>query len=309
MRITPLNRLKILQVQIAKNKVLFFMTLAIMAWYGLFRYVPYYWNLIAFKDFKWALGFADSPWVGLDNFRRLMTDPEFLRVLRNTLLISGGKILFGFPFPIILALFLNEVFHAGYRKTVQTVTFVPFFISWVIYASIMYAILSPSVGMLNVLIMRLGGSSIYFLASEQWFRPVLVISEITKNSGYFTVLYMAALASVDSEIYEASICDGANLFQRIWHINIPGIASVITILFIIRLGQLLVVGFEQVYILYNPMVYSVGDVIETFSYRQGILGGRFSYTTAVGLFGSTIGFTLVLGSNWILKKLTGYGLW
>ena len=185
----------------------------------------------------------------------------------------------------------------------------PFFISWVIYASILFAVLSPSVGMLNVLISRLGGEPIYFLASEKWFRPILVISDITKQSGYFTVIYMAALAGVDEEIFEAAICDGANLFQRIWHITLPGIAPVITILFILRLGQLLTVGFEQVYILYSPMVYDVGDVIETFNYRQGILGGRFSYTTALGLFKSSIGFVLVITSNWVLKKLTGYGLW
>jgi putative aldouronate transport system permease protein len=295
--------------QLVKNRVLFLMALAVMFWYAIFRYIPYYWNLIAFKDYSYAEGFWGSPWVGLANFRALFRDPLFLRVLRNTLMISGMKIVFGFPFPILLALFLNEVFSRAYQKTIQTITFVPFFISWVIYASIMYSLLSPSVGMLNVLIARLGGKEIYFLANESWFRPILVMSEITKNSGYFTVIYMAALAGVDQEIYEAAICDGASLFQRIWHVTLPGIASVITILFIIRLGQLLIVGFEQVYILYSPMVYDVGDVIETFNYRQGILGGRFAYTTALGLFKSSIGFVLVLISNKVLKKLTGYGLW
>ena len=285
------------------------MALSILVWYAIFRYIPYYWNLIAFKDYQYALGFAGSPWVGFKNFQALFTDPLFFRVFRNTLIISGLKIAVGFPFPIILAIFLNEVFSQVYKKTIQTITFVPFFISWVIYASIMFSILSPSVGMLNILIEKLGAKPIYFLASEKWFRPILVISDITKNSGYFTVIYMAALAGVDEEIYEAAICDGANLFQRIWHITIPGIAPVITILFILRLGQLLTVGFEQVYILYSPMVYDVGDVIETFNYRQGILGGRFAYTTALGLFKSSIGFFLVITSNWVLKKLTGYGLW
>jgi putative aldouronate transport system permease protein len=306
---TILTRLDSFRKKFIKNKFLFFMALAVMIWYAIFRYVPYYWNLIAFKDFSYAKGFWDSPWIGLGNFRALFVDPLFLRVLRNTLVISGMKILIGFPFPILLAIFLNEVFSKAYRKTIQTITFVPFFISWVIYASIMYTLLSPSVGMINVLLKWLGGEGIYFLASEAWFRPILVASEITKNSGYFTVIYMAALAGVDQEIYEAAICDGANLFQRIWHITLPGIASVITILFILRLGQLLTVGFEQVYILYSPMVYDVGDVIETFNYRQGILGGRFAYTTALGLFKSAIGFVLVLVSNSVLKKLTGYGLW
>ncbi len=285
------------------------MALSVLAWYAIFRYIPYYWNLIAFKDYQYSLGFAGSPWVGFDNFRALFRDPLFLRVFRNTLVISGLKIAIGFPFPIILAIFLNEVFSSTFKKTIQTITFVPFFISWVIYASILFSVLSPSVGMLNVLISRLGGEPIYFLASEKWFRPILVISDITKQSGYFTVIYMAALAGVDEEIFEAAICDGANLLQRIWHITIPGIAPVITILFILRLGQLLTVGFEQVYILYSPMVYDVGDVIETFNYRQGILGGRFSYTTALGLFKSSIGFVLVITSNWVLKKLTGHGLW
>jgi putative aldouronate transport system permease protein len=303
------TRLSAFGKQLLKNRMLFFMALAVMVWYGIFRYIPYYWNLIAFKDYSYAKGFWDSPWVGLANFRALFVDPMFLRVLRNTLVISGLKILIGFPFPILLAIFLNEVFSRVFQKTVQTITFVPFFISWVIYASIMYTILSPTSGMLNVVIERLGGKSIYFLASEAWFRPILVISEITKNSGYFTVIYMAALAGVDQEMYEAAICDGANLFQRILHVTLPGIASVVVILFIIRLGQLLIVGFEQVYILYSPMVYDVGDVIETFNYRQGILGGRFAYTTAVGLFKSSIGFVLVVISNAVLKKLTDYGLW
>ncbi len=285
------------------------MALSILVWYAVFRYIPYYWNLIAFKDYQYGLGFAKSPWIGFQNFKALFQDPLFFRVFRNTLVISGLKIAIGFPFPIILAIFLNEVFSRVFKKTIQTITFVPFFISWVIYASILFAILSPSVGMLNVLISRLGGEPIYFLASEKWFRPILVISDITKQSGYFTVIYMAALAGVDEEIYEAAICDGANLFQRIWHITLPGIAPVITILFILRLGQLLTVGFEQVYILYSPMVYDVGDVIETFNYRQGILGGRFSYTTALGLFKSSIGFVLVIVSNWVLKKITGHGLW
>jgi len=303
------TRLSSFGKQLFKNRLLVFMALAVMVWYGIFRYIPYYWNLIAFKDYSYAKGFWDSPWVGFANFRALFVDPMFLRVLRNTLVISGLKILIGFPFPILLAIFLNEVFSRIFQKTIQTITFVPFFISWVIYASIMYTILSPTSGMLNVVIKWLGGKSIYFLASEQWFRPILVISEITKNSGYFTVIYMAALAGVDQEMYEAAICDGANLFQRIWHVTLPGIASVVVILFIIRLGRLLIVGFEQVYILYSPMVYDVGDVIETFNYRQGILGGRFAYTTAVGLFKSTIGFFLVLTSNWVLKKLTDHGLW
>ena len=295
--------------QVRKNRLLFLMATAVLVWYAVFRYVPYWWNIIAFKDFQWGLGFQNSPWIGLGNFRALFRDPEFYKVLRNTLVISGLKLAVSFPFPILLAILLNEVFHAAFRKTVQTVIFIPFFISWVIYASILSAILSPSSGMLNFLISSLGGKPIYFLASETWFRAILVVSDLLKNSGYYTVIYMAALAGVDEEVYEAAICDGANLFQRIRHITLPGIAPVITILFILKLGQILTVDFEQVYILYNPMVYSVGDVIDTFNYRQGIQGGRFSYTTALGLFNSTIGFIMVLSSNWVLQKLTDNGLW
>jgi putative aldouronate transport system permease protein len=302
-------RLQALARQIRKNRFLFLMTLVILAWYALFRYVPYWWNVIAFKDFQWGLGFGESPWIGLGNFRALFKDPEFLKVLRNTVVISGMKLLVSFPFPILLAILLNEVLSAAFRKTIQTITFIPFFISWVIYASILFSLLSPSAGMLNFLLKALGLKPIYFLASPAWFRPILVVSDLLKNSGYYTVIYMAALAGVDVEIYEASICDGANLFQRIRHITLPGIAPVITILFILKLGQVLTVDFEQVYILYNPMVYEVGDVIDTFNYRQGIQGGRFSYTTALGLFNSTIGFIMVLSSNWILKRLTDNGLW
>ena len=173
----------------------------------------------------------------------------------------------------------------------------------------MVAMLSPTTGLFNVFLNWLNKESIYFLASDKWFRSILVISEITKNSGYFTVLFMAALAGVDPQIYEASIVDGANLFQRIWHINLPGIASVVAVIFIVRLGQLFMVGFEQVYALYNPMVYSVGDIIETFVYRQGIIGGRFGYTTAVNLFGTMIGFILVVITNTISKRISSHGLW
>jgi len=303
------TRFQLFARQVRRNRLLFFMALAILVWYALFRYVPYWWNVIAFKDFQWGLGFWKSPWIGLGNFRALFKDPEFVKVLRNTVVISGMKLLVSFPFPILLAVLLNEVFSAAFRKTIQTITFIPFFISWVIYASILFSLLSPSAGMLNFLIKALGGKPIYFLASPPWFRPILVVSDLLKNSGYYAVIYMAALAGVDEEIYEASICDGANLFQRIRHITLPGIAPVITILFILKLGQVLTVDFEQVYILYNPMVYEVGDVIDTFNYRQGIQGGRFSYTTALGLFNSTIGFCMVLASNWVLKKLTDNGLW
>lgn len=303
------SRLQAFARQVRRNRTLFLMTLAILVWYVLFRYVPYWWNVIAFKDFQWGLGFSRSPWIGLGNFRALFKDPEFLKVLRNTVVISGMKLLVSFPFPILLAILLNEVLSAAFRKTIQTITFIPFFISWVIYASILFSLLSPSAGMLNFLLKALGMKPIYFLASPAWFRPILVVSDLLKNSGYYTVIYMAALAGVDEEIYEASICDGANLFQRIRHITLPGIAPVITILFILKLGQVLTVDFEQVYILYNPMVYDVGDVIDTFNYRQGIQGGRFSYTTALGLFNSTIGFLMVLSSNWVLKKLTDNGLW
>jgi putative aldouronate transport system permease protein len=303
------SRFQVFARQVRRNRFLFLMAAAILVWYAVFRYVPYWWNIIAFKDFQWGLGFWRSPWIGLGNFRALFKDPEFLKVLRNTVVISGMKLLVSFPFPILLAILLNEVFSAAFRKTIQTITFIPFFISWVIYASILSSLLSPSAGMLNFMLKALGAKPIYFLASPHWFRPILVVSDLMKNSGYYTVIYMAALAGVDEEIYEASICDGANLFQRIRHITLPGIAPVITILFILKLGQVLTVDFEQVYILYNPMVYDGGDVIDTFNYRQGIQGGRFSYTTALGLFNSTIGFIMVLSSNWILKKLTDYGLW
>jgi len=306
---TALDRFNDMRRHLRKNRVLFFMALSIIVWFLIFRYIPYYWNLIAFKDYQYGLGFLKSPWVGLDNFRALFKDPFFFRVVRNTVVIGGLKLLFGFPIPIILAIFLNETFSKDFKKTIQTIVFIPFFISWVIYASIMFSILSPTVGMLNILISKMGVAPIYFLADKQWFRPMLIISDVLKNSGYYTVIYVAALSGVDVELYEASICDGANLFQRIRHITLPGIASVITVLFIIQLGQILNVSFEQVYILYNPSVYEVGDVIETFNFRQGILAGRFSFTTALGLVKSVIGFALVLMSNRILKRLTDHGLW
>jgi putative aldouronate transport system permease protein len=292
-----------------KNKMLFFMALSMMVWYVIFHFIPYYWNLIAFKEYSYKLGFLKSPWVGLKYFKMMFDDPEFFKILRNTLIISIQKILFAFPAPRVLALMLNEIFSNAFKKTFQTAIFIPYFISWVIYASILITLLSPYNGLLNVWIKKMGGDPIYFLARRDYFRPILVISEILKSSGYGTVIYLAALAGIDVQLYEAAVCDGANVFRRIWHITLPGILPTFSILFILRLGSLLRVGFEQIYVLYNPFVYEVADVFDTFVYRQGIVGARFSYSTALGIFNSLIGLILVFSSNKIVKKITKTGLW
>nr|WP_242698197.1 ABC transporter permease subunit [Bacillus sp. SD088] len=275
----------------------------------LFKYLPMWGVIIAFQDYSVFGGLLESTWVGLQHFNHMFQDREFYQVLWNTFIISFYKLLWGFPGPIVLAILLNEIRNMGYKRAIQTLAYLPHFLSWVIVGGILINILSPSTGIVNEVIKFLGMNPILFLADTSWFRSVLVASDIWKEIGWGAIIYLAALAGVDPQLYEAATVDGANKWKQLWYVTIPALLPTIAILFVLRLGNVLDVGFEQIFVLYNPVVYEVADVIETYVYRAGIEQAQFSYTTAVGLFKSVIALVLVYLANKAAKKMGQEGIW
>jgi len=259
--------------------------------------------IIAFKDFKIFKGIIGSPWVGLENFQRLFESAKFYIVMRNTFLISIYKIMFGFPVPILLAILINEVKGGLFRRSVQTIVYLPHFISWVVTAGLVVSFLSPSDGFINAIIKSMGRDPVFFMAEPAYFRSILVISDIWKEMGWNAIIYLAALASIPQDMYEAAIIDGSNRIQRIIYISVPGIMPTIVIMLLLRMGGILNAGFEQVFSMYNSAVYDVADIIDTYVYRVGIIETKFGFSTAVGLFKSVIACALVLTSNWFAKKV------
>lgn len=293
-----------------RNKWLYILLIPGMLYILIFRYIPMYGIIIAFKEFDLVKGIWNSPWIGLENFKYLLSFPDFYDIFKNSILISIYRLAWGFPAPILLALMLNEVRNQKYKKLVQTVVYLPHFISWVVIAGMIYNILSPTGGLLNYIIVDIfGGDAVAFLQQPLYFRSIIVISDIWKEAGWGTIIYLAAMSSIDSEIYEAAKIDGAGRIQRIWHITIPGIMTTVVVLLILRMGSVLRNGFEQIFMLYNPLVYEVADVFETFTYRVGMIDGRFSFATAVGVFQSIVGLLLIYASNRLAKKYGDGGLW
>ncbi|WP_168120035.1 ABC transporter permease subunit [Paenibacillus sp. HB172176] len=275
----------------------------------LFRYVPLWGILIAFQDYSPFAGMKGSDWVGLKHFNAMFHDAEFAKLLKNTFLISIYKIVWGFPGPILLALMLNEVRRTLFKRWFQTLVYLPHFLSWIIIGGILFNLLSPSTGVINDVLKAFGMEPILFLASPEWFRTILVASDLWKEIGWGTIIYLAALSSVDPQLYEAAIMDGANKWKQTIYITLPSIMGTIVILFLLRLGNILEVGFEQIFVLYNPLVYDVADVFETYIYREGITRGNFSYTTAIGLFQNVVGLLLVVLANQASKKAGQDGIW
>jgi putative aldouronate transport system permease protein len=265
--------------------------------------------VIAFKDYNLYEGIAGSPWVGFKHFIRLFSSRDFFRVVRNTFLLNLYSLAAGFPVPIILALMLNEVRSIRLKKTIQLTIYLPHFVSWVIMGGIITSILSPSTGIVNTIIRGISGKEIFFLGSEAWWPIVFVVSGIWKEAGWGTIIYLAAISTINPEMYESAIIDGASKIQQILYITIPGITMTISILLILRLGNMLEIGFEQVFMLQNLAVMDVSDVISTYIYRQGIQGFRYSYTTALGIFKSIIGFLLIWTANKVTNKISGTGIW
>ncbi len=278
-------------------------------WYLLFQYYPMYGVIIAFKNYRILKGIVGSPWVGLENFERLFRTPQFLQVLRNTLLISFYKLLWGFPAPILLALLLNEVANLRFKRVVQTISYVPHFISWVVIGGIVRQLLSPTGGIVNFALGLLGVKPINFMIEPEYFRSIVVVSNIWKNAGWGSIIYLASISSIDPQLYEAAVMDGAGRFRQAVSITLPSLASVTVILFLLRIGAIMNAGFEEIFNLYNPVVYSVADIIDTYVYRVGLIDFDYSYSTAIGLFKNVLGLSLLVTTNTVTKRFSEYGVW
>lgn len=270
----------------------------------IFHYMPLYGIQIAFRDYSPTLGFTKSPFVGLKHFRIFFSSPQFLILIRNTVLLNIIKLLICFPIPVLFALILNETNSFGLKKFVQNVTYAPHFISTVVLCGMVICFTSPSTGIINNIIEGVGGQPVDFMGKVGWFRPIYIISDVWKNTGWSSIIYLAALSGIDSQLHEAAQIDGANRFKRIIHINIPGILPTIILLFILESGKLMSIGFEKVFLLQNSLNLPVSEVISTYVYKVGLLGAKFSYTTAIGFFNSVINCCLLLIVNKISRSLS-----
>ena len=298
--------------ELDRAKYLFLLMAPGLVFFVIFRYVPIYGVTLAFKDFVAADGILGSPWVGLKYINRLFTYPGVGRVFMNTVEISLLRLLFGFPAPIILALMLNELRVGAFKRTVQTISYLPHFLSWVVIAGLVRQVLSPSTGLfgyLYSLIPGVEGVPPVLLSDQQWFITIVIVSDVWQSIGWGTIIYLAAIAGINPELYEVATIDGAGRFRLMWRITIPSIAPVIVILFILRIGNLLEGGFDQIFNLYNPAVYEVADIIDTYVYRIGLEGIQYSFATAVGLTQNVIGCILLLLANRITKSISEETLW
>lgn len=292
------------------DKHLYLMLIPFALWYILFIFKPMYGLQIAFRDFSPYKGIWGSPWVGWENFKIFFESPYFLRNVRNTVLISLYSLIFAFPAPIVLALLFNEVRVKWFRKTVQTVTYLPHFISVVIIAGIVVNLLAPENGLINILIDKLGGTKQYFLMDPKYFRTILIATfDIWKEAGFNSVIYIAALSAINPQLYEAAVVDGANRWRQIWHITLPGMLPTIMVLLILKIGSLMDVSYEAIILMYQPTTYIKADVLSTYVYRAGMKDGSYDLATAVGVFNAVVAFILVYGANRISKKMTRTGLW
>lgn len=291
-----------------QNKELYLMILPVLIYFFVFMYIPMYGASIAFKNFTPAKGILGSEWVGFVHFERFFNSIYFVRVLKNTLLISVNSLAWGFPAPIILALLLNEVRVRWFKSAVQTITYLPHFISLVVIIGMLKQF-TVSTGLLNDIIAFFGGTRVPLLQLPQYFRLLYISSEVWQTIGWSSIIYLAALSGIDQEQYEAARIDGANRWKQMLHVTLPGIQSTIIILLILKMGTLFNVGFEKIILMYNPATYEVADVISTFVYRSGLLEMNFSYSAAIGLFNSLMNFTLLVMANKLSKKFSETSLW
>ncbi len=296
-------------VRLKRSKYMLILILPAFISVFLFRYVPMWGVTIAFKKYSPFLGLSGSPWVGLKYFEMFFQSKDAFRIIRNTFLVSFYSLLFGFPAPIILALMLNEVRNNKFKKVVQTITYMPHFISTVVVVSMLYMFLSPTNGIINKVLAALGMEKINFMGSSSWFRPIYVISGIWQGIGWGSIIYLATISRIDVQLYDSAVIDGANKFRQILHITIPCMVPTIIALFILNMGRILSVGFEKVFLMQAPITYETSDVIKTFVYRQGLQNGNFSYATAIGLFENIVGLIFVVSTNFIARRLGEDSLW
>jgi putative aldouronate transport system permease protein len=292
--------------RIFRQKYVLLLTLPAVLWMIIFNYIPMYGVIIAFKDYNPMAGFLKSQWIGLDNYKELFTDPTFIDSLKNTIKISFFKLLFGFPAPIILAILLNELRNERFKKLVQTFSYLPYFISWVFVVGFMYSLLDPKTGVLSGLLqsLHLIDKDTLVLGETKYFLTLVVVSEIWKNIGWNSIIFLAAIAGIDSSLYEAAVVDGASRFRRIWHITLPSLKLTIVILLIFSIGGLMNANFDQLYLMQNSMTQDAANVLGIYAYKMGVVSGRFSYGTAVGLFQSIVSVVLMLIANYGAQKLT-----
>lgn len=295
--------------QIKKNRALYLMLLPGILYFIIFKYIPMGGLVIAFQDYQPFLGILGSPFVGLKHFIRLFTEDTFVMLMKNTLMIFGLDILFSFPFPIVLALMLNEMRHQKLKKTFQTIIYLPHFMSWVIVVSIFYVLLTTEGGVINNIIAQFGGEKISFLTSKNWLRPIYIFQQMWKGAGWGTIVYLAAITNVDEQLYEAADMDGAGKLRKMWHITLPCIRPTIITLFILKIGSVLEMGFEHMFLLMNSMNKEVAQIFDTFVYTAGIQNGQLSYSTAVGLFKGLVGLVLVVMANKLAKKVGEDGIY
>jgi putative aldouronate transport system permease protein len=272
----------------------------------IFNYGPMPGVVIAFQEYKPWLGISGSPWVGLDQFRKMAEFPEVRQIIWNTFYISFLKVIFHIIIPVLFALLLNEVRRMAFKRTVQTLVYLPHFLSWVILGGILLDILSPEGGLVNNILGLFGIQPIFFLGNENWFRFTVILSDIWKDFGFSAIIFLAALAGVNTELYEAAVIDGANRFKQVLYITIPALIPITIVVAILSLGNILNAGFDQIFNLYNPLVYSTGDILDTYVYRSGLMGGQFSFATAVGLFKSVVGLVLILVGYRLAYKFANY---
>ncbi len=296
-------------VSLLRHRWLYLMLLPGLVYFLLFKYWPMYGLTIAFKDYVPFLGYADSPWVGLKHFEELFTGPDFGRLMVNTLLLAVLTLIFVFPAPIVVALLLNELRVSMVKRSIQSLVYIPHFLSWTIVASVTYLLFSADFGVLaNFVHDIVGGRQVDYVAQEAWFRPIIIMQSLWKHTGWGTIIYLAALASVDTQLYEAARVDGAGRWRQFWHITLPAIRPAIVVMAILTSGHLLDTGFEQIWLMTTSLNRSVADVFDTYVYYIGITQGAFSYSTALGLFKGVLGLLLIFGSNWLAKRLGQRGL-
>ena len=292
-----------------RHKTLYLMALPGIVYFLLFKYLPMGGLVIAFQDYMPFMGVADSPWVGFDHFVRLFTEDTFFMLLGNTLIVSLLLLVFSFPVPIILALMLNEIRSRVFKRSLQSIVYLPHFMSWVIVVSLFYVLLTTDGGAINNLIAGTGGQEISFLTDPEWLRPMYVFQNVWKSAGWGTIVYLAALTAVDASLYEAAELDGAGRWRQTWHITLPAIRPTIVVMFILAIGDFLELGFEHMFLLLNSLNREVAEIFDTYVYTAGIQNGQLSYATAVGMFKGLVGLLLVVIANRMAKKFGEEGVY
>jgi putative aldouronate transport system permease protein len=295
--------------RIVRNRYIYLMILPGVLYFLIFKYIPMFGLVISFQDYLPYKGIMGSEWVGVKHFSRLFSEPEFWNIFKNTVVVFVVNVTFYFPIPIILSLMLNEVGNAFFKRFVQTLVYIPHFLSWVIIVSISFVMFTMDGGIINEMLTYFGFQPVNFLMSSGWFYPMYVLQVIWREAGWGTIVYLAAMAAVDPGLYEAARMDGATRLRQIWHITLPGIRTVIVVMLILKVGSVLDTSFEHIFLLLNSMNKDVAEILDTYVYTAGLKQGQYSFSTAVGLFKSVVSFILVMGSNWLAKKAGEEGVY